>query len=346
MKKSKKAEKNQIVMVSPQQFTKNFFKFTISSTEDNATFFVQNLKDFPIKTYELKLTISDVEQMEEFENFKFKNMEKFCNVIRKCINADKYEIIIGNDENFLRFRIKSELFDNDQVEFKIPEKGVDLNIKSEIDALKVNFSEINKIIGDNRDFFYEKVKTKEEYAKNSFVGTSILNNEEKILISKFIDPHKKIKFNLLYSSSKDSFGSTYFHDYCDDAHPILIIIYDNSSRKFGGYSTQSFRQPTNGYYNSRAPDSFLFNLSNKQKFELSDPNSLNAIYRYNSYGPCFGYNSSGTSYYDLYVPNNCNSSSCYCYKGTYNTGSYNLLGGSGQTSFTVSYIEAYQVIFE
>ena len=98
--------------------------------------------------------MDDIEKMEEFENFKFKNMEKFCNIIRKYINSDKYEIIFGNDENYIKFRIKSELFENDQVDFKIPEKGVDLNIKTEIDALKVNFDEINKIIGDNKEFFY------------------------------------------------------------------------------------------------------------------------------------------------------------------------------------------------
>ena len=333
-------------MMSPQQYTKNFFKFTLDSKEDNATFFVQNLKDFPIKTYELKITMDDIEKMEEFENFKFKNMEKLCNIIRKYINSDKYEIIFGNDENYIKFRIKSELFENDQVDFKIPEKGVDLNIKTEIDALKVNFDEINKIIGDNKEFFYEKSKTKEECAKKSFYGTSILNDEDKILISKFIDPHRKIKFNLLYSSSKDGFTSAYFHDYCDNTFPILIVIYDSSSRRFGGYSTQSFRQPSNGYYNGRAPDSFLFSLTNKQKYELFDQTSANAIYRYNSYGPCFGYHSSGTGYYDLYISNNSNSSSCNCYKNIYNTGSYNLLGGSGQTSFTISYIEAYQVIFE
>ena len=344
--KGKKKEKNQIILVSPKQYTKNFFKFTLDSKEDSATFFVQNLKDFPIKTYELKLAMSDVEKMEEFEIFNFKNMEKFCNIIRKSINSDKYEIILPNDENYLIFRIKSEIFENDQVEFKIPEKGIDLNIKTEIESLKIKFDEINKIIGENKDFFYEKAKTKEEFAKRSFYGTSFLNDEDKILISNFIDPLKKIKFNLLYSSSKDGFNCTYFHDYCDHVSPILIIIYDSSSRKFGGYSTQSFRQPTNSYYNCRAPNSFLFNLNNKQKYELSDQTSVNAIYRYNSYGPCFGYHSSRTNYYDLYIPNNCNSSSGYCYKNTYNTGSYNLLGGSGQTSFTVSYIEAYQVIFE
>lgn len=83
--KGKKKEKNQIVSVSPQQYTKNNFKFTIESKEDNAIFFIQNLRDFPIKTYQLKLTMNDLEKMEEFENFKFKSMEKLCNIIRNLL---------------------------------------------------------------------------------------------------------------------------------------------------------------------------------------------------------------------------------------------------------------------
>ena len=185
-------------------------------------------------------------------------------------------------------------------------------------------------------------------AKKSFYGGSILRDEDKVLISKWIDPNKIIKFNLLYDSNKEGTSYSYFHDYCDNTSPIVIVIKDNSGRIFGGYSTQSFRQPTNGYYNCWAPDSFLFNLREKQKYDLIDPVSVNAIYRYNSYGPCFGYHSSGTSYYDLYISQSCNSSSyyCYCYKNAYNTGSKNLLGESGQTSFLVSSYEAYQVIFK
>lgn len=191
-------------------------------------------------------------------------------------------------------------------------------------------------------------KKKDELAKISFYGTNILNNDEKILISKWINPNKIIKFNLVFNTNNDGYSYSYFHDYCDNVFPILIVIQDNSGRKFGGYSTQSFRPPVNSNYNCRAPDSFLFSLTNKQKYDLIDKNSLNAIYRYNSCGPCFGYHSSGNSYFDLYISQSCNSSSyyCYCYKNVYNTGSYNLLGESGQSSFLVSYLEAYQVIFE
>lgn len=332
------------------------FKFQIDTTEKNITFLVQNLKTFPVVSYQLKISLTDLENMKDFGDIQFKSTKKFENIVRKCISNDRYDISLGKDKKCVYFKIKSELFDNDEVILEIPEEGINSNIKSEIESLKVSISEqtevINKKIKEINNYFsdilIDKKQKKEEVAKKSFYGTSILNEEEKILISKWIDPNKIIRFNLLYNSSKDSVSYSYFHDYCDNAFPLIVIINDNSGRKFGGYSTQSFRQPTNGNYYCRAPGSFLFSLTNKQKYDLTDENSVYAIYRYNSYGPCFGYHSSGTNYYDLYISQSCNSSSyyCYCYKNVYNTGSTNLLGQSGQTSFLVSSYEAYQVIFE
>ena len=347
-KKEMKKVKDVIVSMRPQKYTKNNFIFTIESVEDYINLFFQNVKDFPVKTYLLKLSLDEINKMEAFENIQFKNIKKLENLVRKCIDSNKYEINSENEGSYLIFKIISEVFDNDVAEFKIPEKGLDANLKSELASLKSTISDMNDEIESLKDIVYNRKKTKkEEVAKKSFEKSSILNDEEKILISNWIDPNKVIKFNLVFDSSKDGFSYDYFHDYCDNISPILIFIKDNSSRKFGGYSTQSFRQPTNGHDNCRAPGSFLFSLSNKQKYDLIDQTSVNAIYRHNSYGPCFGYNSSGTNYYDLYISQNCNSSSyyCYCNKNVYNTGN-NLLGQSGSTSFLVSNFEAYQVIFE
>ena len=350
--KEKKDEKNIISSINPQtNNTKNGnFKFQIDTTEKNITFLVQNLKTFPVVSYQLKISLTDLEDIKDFGDIQFKSIKKFENIVRKCINNDRYDISLGKDKKCVYFKIKSELFENDEAVLEIPEEGINSNIKSEIESLKASISEQNKKIEEINTYFsdilIDKKQKKEEVAKKSFNGTSMLNEEEKKLISKWIDPNKIIRFNLLYNSSKDGISYSYFHDYCDNAFPIIVIIYDNSGRKFGGYSTQSFRQPTNSYYNCRAPGSFLFNLTNNKKYGLTDENSINAIYRYNSYGPCFGYNSSGTGYYDLYISQSCNSSSCYCYKYAYDTGSTNLLGQSGQTSFLVSSYEAYQVIFE
>ena len=165
--------------------------------------------------------------------------------------------------------------------------------------------------------------------------------KKKILISKQIYPSKVINFNLLYSNAKDSDSSSYFNYYQDGAFPTLTVILDITNRRFGAYYAQSWSQSTVGAIYARAPGSFIFNLTNKQKYDLQDQYDTKAIYRHNSYGPTFG------GGHDLNIASGCKSnSSSYCSKSSYITGNYNLLGGTGSISFQVTYYEVYQVLFK
>jgi len=186
-----------------------------------------------------------------------------------------------------------------------------------------------------------KVKEKYEMAVKSFQQSSFLKNEEKKMISKWIDPNKIIRFNMLFSTDKDSDSTSSFHYYCDGIFPTITVALDTSGRRFGGYSTHNWSQsPIGGSY-TRAPESFLFNLSNNKKFELIDQIHSNAVYKHNSYGPTFG------SGHDLYIANQFKSNGySYCKKSSYNSGSENLLGVNARTNFQVSTYEVYQVIFE
>ena len=116
---------------------------------------------------------------------------------------------------------------------------------------------------------------------------------------------------------------------------------DTSGRRFGGYSTQSWAQSPVGASYARAPGSFIFNLSQKKKYDLQDQLNNSAVYRHNSYDPTFG------GGYDIYIANGCKSNtSSSCSKSSYITGNVNILGNGGSTSFQVSNYEVYQVIFE
>ena len=116
---------------------------------------------------------------------------------------------------------------------------------------------------------------------------------------------------------------------------------DTSGRRFGGYSTQNWCTSTVGANYSRAPESFIFSLTNKQKYELIDQLNTSAVYRHDSYGPTFG------GGYDLYLANQCKSnSSSYCNKSSYNTGNTNVLGQNNSTSFQITKYEVYKVVFE
>ena len=247
------------------------------------------------------------------------------------------------------FEIKNEFFENGVAKIKIPLKEQDLkvqvecltkvvaNLREELKKYKNAEEELKKIQKKKTD----QEKLKEDTAINSFEGTAFLNNDEKKLISKWISPNKVIKFNLLFSTDKHGDSCSTFHYYCDGIFPTVTVALDTSGRRFGGYSTQNWCQSTIGSGYSSAPDSFLFNLSNKKKYDLVKFKGT-ALYRGNSYGPLFG------DGHALYLSDSCKSNTnSYCnITSTYNIGNNNLLGSSGKTNFQVSYYEVYHVIFE
>lgn len=310
------------------------FNFTLFNKEDDLTFNFQDTKDFPIKFFELKISLKELKELDD-NFFIFKNTERLINGIKTCIESEKYTLKYDEKENCIIFEIKNEFFQNGSAIIKIPEKEQDL--KTQVDGLTKMLGEMKKEF-DN----YKNVeKLKDEAAIKSFIGTSFLNDDEKKLISKWINPNKIIKFNMLFNTANDGASSSTFHYYCDGIFPTVTVVLDTAGRRFGGYSTHSWGQSPIGANTSRAPGSFIFSLSNKQKYDLNEQAYTGAIYRHNSYGPCFG------GGYDLYLANSATSNtSSYCNKSNYNTGNNNLLGETGSTSFQVSYYEVYQVIFE
>ena len=305
---------------------KSKYKLNIYYSDKEINFLFDDLDNSEIKIYKLYTSLEKL--CKENDDFSlFKTTSKLIKVINTCLESSNFSIEIQKNHN-LQFEIKSDFFNNGSIKISIPEI-YDFKSPGEIDSLKQYIS-------------IYKSQSKEDAAIKSFKGTEILDDLDKILISKWIHPHKIIKFNLLYST-KDGDSSSTFHYYCDGIFPTLVVVKEDSSYKmiFGGYSTHTWQVPngSSGYY-SKAPDSFLFNLTKKEKYELTDNLSNYAVYRHSSYGPIFGYSNSNA---DLYLYNG---STCYCNKYSYNTGSYNLLGKSGQTSFSYKVYEVYQVIFE
>jgi len=307
------------------------YDFTIIDNNKEITLKIEDLKEFPIKIYELKIEFEKLKQIDD-NFFMFKTTERFINAIKSCIQSENYSICIDKEENSAIFLMKNDFFDNGGAKIKIPEKEQDL--KSQVEALTKIVSEMKK---ESKKIELEK----DEAAVKSFQNTSFLKDDEKKLISQWIHPNKVIRFNMLFNTSRDGDRASTFHYNCDGIFPSVVVILDTTGRKFGGFSTQNWCQSSVGGNYSRAPNSFIFNLTNKQKFELTDQFENNAIYRNNSYGPTFG------GGYDLSLYDQCKSNtSNYCSKSSYNTGNTNVLGAKGSTSFQVSNYEVYQVIYE
>jgi hypothetical protein len=270
-------------------------------------------------------SLKDLQKKNDDFSF-FKTTNIFINSINTVIDSNNFSIE-KTKNNTLMLGMRNDLFNNGVITIEIPERK-DLELKEELEYLK-NY--MNKF----------QNQTKDEAAISSFKGTEILYESDKILISKWIHPHKIIKFNLLYTT-KDSNSASTFHYYCDGIYPTLVVVKEDSSykMKFGGYTTGTWLTPNGSATYSRAPGSFLFNLTKKEKYDLNDSLCQYAIYKHSSYGPVFGYSNSSS---DLFLYNG---NTCYCNKYSYNTGDYNLLGQSGQTSFSYKIYEVYHVIFD
>ena len=313
---------------------KTTYDFTLIKKGEELTFKFENIKEFPIKLYELKIQFEKLKDLDENLSM-FKNAEMFIKKLKTFIQHENYAIEFNEEENVVIFIIKNEIFDDGEAKIKIPEQEQGLEVK--VESLTKTVSELRK------ELIALKIKEKDknEAAVKSFQGTSFLKDEEKIMISKWIHPNKVITFNLLFSTDKDGDSYGTFHYYCDGVFPTVTVVLDTSERRFGGYSTHNWAYSQIGCNYTRAPGSFIFNLSKKEKYDLNDPLYNNAIYRYSSYGPTFG------NGHDLYLADGCKSnSSSYCTKSAYNTGNVNLLGENGQTNFQVSSYEVYHVIFE
>jgi len=167
------------------------YNFVILNNKGNLTFTLENLESCPTQIYELQIEF--IELRKQNQNLMiFHDAEKLMAAIKKCIDSNKYAIWYDKNESSFIFEMKNEIFDNGvMAKLKLPEK--EQNLESKVKCL-------TKIINSLRSQLKKYKNDKEEAAVNSFQGTSILNNEEKKLISKWIDPKKTIKFYLLFST--------------------------------------------------------------------------------------------------------------------------------------------------
>ena len=151
---------------------KSSYDFTILENNKELTLKIEDLKEFPIKIYELKIEFEKLKQIDD-NFFMFKTSERFINAIKLCIQSENYSISIDKEENAAIFLMKNDFFDNGGAKIKIPEKEQDL--KSQVEAL-------TKIVSEMKNERKKLEIKKDEAAVKSFQNTSFLKDDEKKLI--------------------------------------------------------------------------------------------------------------------------------------------------------------------
>jgi hypothetical protein len=70
-----------------------------------------------------------------------------------------------------------------------------------------------------------------------FIGSHILNSKLSANLSTLF-PNKK--WNIVYRGSNDGFCPLYFHSFCDDLGPSVVLILTTNGYVFGGYTSSIF----------------------------------------------------------------------------------------------------------
>ena len=97
----------------------------------------------------------------------------------------------------------------------------------------------------------------------------------------------RLKFELIYSASRDGCDPGTFHNMCDNKGPTISVAYNTNGFIFGGYTSRSWQSSQQWQQDTK---SFLFRLRANSGNSYVRINSRNAhIQNHVSFGPTFGY---------------------------------------------------------
>ena len=124
----------------------------------------------------------------------------------------------------------------------------------------------------------------EEKTRNITVKGDIIQNmnELEMLTRKINKTNKKITLNLLYKASFDSDKASAFHERCDNANSSLVLIETDKGKRFGGFTTCSWR---GNCIDKKDEEAFVFSLDKMMIYD-NIPGE-DAIGCYPKFGPIF-----------------------------------------------------------
>ena len=160
-------------------------------------------------------------------------------------------------------------------------------------------------------------------------------NELEMITKKINKENKRIIINLLYKASADSDSAAVFHEKCDAANNTIVLVETKDGKRFGGYTTQSWR---GNCIDKPDTDAFIFSFDKMKTYDNIPGDD--AIGCYPKFGPIFlgckikifdnAFTKGGTTFEK---------------ELNFNTEEdYELTGGS--RTFDVKDIEVYEVIIE
>ena len=231
------------------------------------------------KKYRLTSSLEELQKNHSF--FKqFSTFEQILNAISKIITSTNNITVKDNE-----IEIKFKNFLEEEIIIKINEdkNNIDLlflNLKK----LEIENNNLKQIILKNKN-----INNFQEYQNlfNSIKNEDIIKENEELMKKNWINPNKKISFELIYKATRDGDDVKDFHKFCDEISPTLTLCKTKNGNRFGGYTSVSLTKNAsdNPIYD---PNAFVFTIDKKYKYNTNNPSY--AVRSTSSRGPCFGSN--------------------------------------------------------
>ena len=159
----------------------------------------------------------------------------------------------------------------------------------ELENLNSRYEEENKYKSkqsksDKNDDREMQNEEDEEDSQNITVKGDIIHDvsELELLTKKINKDNKKLTLNLLYKATADSDKAAAFHAKCDEAKSSIVLVETDKGKRFGGYTTKSWRGDC---IDKKDEEAFVFSLDKMETYD-NIPGE-DAIGCYPKFGPIF-----------------------------------------------------------
>ena len=301
----------------------NYFNNNIETNLDNNINIVPNVS-VPEKKDEISSLIDELTKLKnrEIEELKIQ-VDKMLRMSKQNNNFDLLKQ--KEEENYLLKKQLEESIKN--------QKQYELQIKS------LRASQAQTQIQRTSQGLERQNITFEEKAQHICVKGDILHSAQELELitrkinNKLNNKNNKLTLNLLYKATADSDKASAFHEKCDKANRTIVLIETDKGKRFGGYTSMSWKGEAEEKNDEEA---FVFSLDKMKTYD-NIPGEL-AIGCYPKFGPIF-MGCQIRIYDDAFVKGGTTFE-----KGlNYNTEEDFELNG-GERNFIVKEIEVYEVI--
>ena len=214
-----------------------------------------------------------------------KQLEKYLSLEN---TFEQYKILKEQEINYFKLQLEEYIKNQKKLEEIILLK------QKEIDELKYQIQQLinNVNITESRNYIMRQQQksaadkqtltiqdTHMERVKGDIIKTTA---ELEFLTRKICQNYKKVKLNLLYKATLDSDKAAVFHNKCDLANNSLVLVQSGNDKRFGGYTTCSWRGNS---IEKKDDNAFVFSLDKMEIYDIIP--GEDAIGCYPKYGPVF-----------------------------------------------------------